>query len=122
MAIKTSLCQSQMVVPYEIIFDSKTTSLIRPLLGSLKGGLNSMILLYYTVELQWLEHLRDYENLFETGVVRATEGLLLSQVRRHNRDTLSIFFKMKVHCVFALESPQRGDSNEYTQYTISQYI
>ena len=30
----------------------------------------------HTVELQWLEHLRDYENLFETGVVRATEGLL----------------------------------------------
>ena len=29
-----------------------------------------------TVELQWLEHLRDYENLFETGVVRATKGLL----------------------------------------------
>ena len=23
--------------------------------------------------------------------------------------------------MFSLESPQRGDSNEYTQYTISQY-
>ena len=30
----------------------------------------------YTVELQWLEHLWDYANLFETGVVRAIEGLL----------------------------------------------
>ena len=30
----------------------------------------------YTVELQWLEHLRDHENLFETGVVRAIEGSL----------------------------------------------
>ena len=30
----------------------------------------------YTVELQWLEHLWDYENLFETRVVRAIEGLL----------------------------------------------
>ena len=29
-----------------------------------------------TVELQWLEHLWDYENLFETGVDRAIEGLL----------------------------------------------
>ena len=29
---------------------------------------------------------------------------------------------MNVYCVFSLESPQRGDSNEYTQYTISQYI
>ena len=30
----------------------------------------------HTVELQWLEHLWDYENLFETGVVRVIEGLL----------------------------------------------
>ena len=29
-----------------------------------------------------------------------------------------IFFKMKVCCVFSLESPHRGNSNEYTQYTI----
>ena len=29
-----------------------------------------------TVELQWLEHLWDYENVVETGVVRAIEGLL----------------------------------------------
>ena len=28
---------------------------------------------------------------------------------------------MKVCCLFSLESPNRGDSNEYTQYTISQY-
>ena len=40
------------------------------------------------------------------------------QVRRHNRDIFSIFFNMKVYCVFSLESPHRGDSNEYTQYTI----
>ena len=26
---------------------------------------------------------------------------------------------MKVYCVFSLESPQRGDSNEYKQFTIS---
>ena len=38
-----------------------------------------------------------------------------------NRDTSSIFFNMKVYFVFSLESPQRRDSNEYTQYTISQY-
>ena len=25
---------------------------------------------------------------------------------------------MKVCCVFSLESPHRGDSNEYTQYTV----
>ena len=28
---------------------------------------------------------------------------------------------MKVYCVFTLESSHRGDSNEYTQYTIFQY-
>ena len=30
----------------------------------------------------------------------------------------SILFNMKVCCVFLLESPHRGDYNEYTQYTI----
>ena len=33
-------------------------------------------------------------------------------------DIFSIFFKMKVCCVFSSESPHRGDSNETTQYTI----
>ena len=31
------------------------------------------------------------------------------------------FFNIKVYCVFSLESPHRGDSKEYTQYTIFQY-
>ena len=77
--------------------------------------------LSFNIYSQWLEHLWDYKNLSETGVVQAIEGLLKSQVRRHNRDTFSFFFNMKVYCVFSLESPQRGNSNEYTQYTISQY-
>ena len=29
-------------------------------------------------------------------------------------DIISILFYMKVFCVFSLESPHRGDSNEYT--------
>ena len=33
-------------------------------------------------------------------------------------DIFSIFFNMKGCCVFLLESPHRGDSNESTQYTI----
>ena len=37
---------------------------------------------------------------------------------RHNRDIFSIFFNIKVFCVFSLEPPDRGDSNEYTKYTI----
>ena len=39
-------------------------------------------------------------------------------VRRPNRDIFSIFYNMSVCCVLSLESPQGGDSNEYTQYTI----
>ena len=45
----------------------------------------------------------------------------MRQVWWYNRDVFSIFFNMKVYCVFSLESPQRGNSNEYPQYTISQY-
>ena len=33
-------------------------------------------------------------------------------------DIISTFFNMKVYCVFSLELPHRGDSNQYTQYTI----
>ena len=33
-------------------------------------------------------------------------------------DIFSVFFNMNVCCVFSLESPHRGDSNEFTQYTI----
>ena len=33
-------------------------------------------------------------------------------------DIFSIFFNMKLCCVFSLESPHRSDSNEYTQHTI----
>ena len=35
---------------------------------------------------------------------------------RYNKDIFSIFFNMMVYCVFSLESPYRGDSNENTQY------
>ena len=74
--------------------------------------------LLYTVELQWLEHLWNHESMFETGIVRANECYSLRQVMRHNRDIFSIFFYMKVSCVFSLELPHRSNSNEYTQYTI----
>ena len=33
-------------------------------------------------------------------------------------DIFSIFVNMEVCCVFSLEPPHLGDSNEYTQYTI----
>ena len=34
------------------------------------------------------------------------------------KGTIFQFFNMKVCCVFSEESTHRGDSNEYTQYTI----
>ena len=33
-------------------------------------------------------------------------------------DNFFIFVNMKVRCVFSLESPHPGNSNEYIQYTI----
>ena len=33
-------------------------------------------------------------------------------------DIFSLFFNVKVCCVISLESPHRGNSNEYTKYTI----
>ena len=32
-----------------------------------------------------------------------------------------IFYTTMVCCVYSLESPRRGDSNEYTQHAISLY-
>ena len=40
----------------------------------------------------------------------------------HNRNIFSIFFNMKVCCVFSLQSPHGGHSYEHTQYTISTVI
>ena len=37
-------------------------------------------------------------------------------------DIFSIFFNMKVCCAFSLESPHRGDSNEYAQHIIINII
>ena len=34
-----------------------------------------MLIVANTVELQWLKHLWDHENMFETGVVRDSECL-----------------------------------------------
>ena len=71
---------------------------------------------YCTVELL-LEHLWSNENTFEAGVVRvsvnhsARSGGIIGLF-------FSIFYNVKVHCVFSLESPHRGDSNENAQYTI----
>ena len=62
--------------------------------------------------------LEPWKYVFKTVVVPANECYSLGQVMGHNRDIFLIFFKMKVYCVFSLESPHWGDSNENTQYTI----
>ena len=41
------------------------------MIRSVKCGLCEMIL--NTAERQWLEHLGNYENMFETGIVQANE-------------------------------------------------
>ena len=53
--------------------------------------------------------------MFETGVVRV---LVIAPGQVALWGLFSIFFDMKACCMFSLESPHRGDSNEYTQYTI----
>ena len=58
------------------------------------------------------QNLWNYEKRFEAGV--ANECQSLRQIRRHSMDIFSIFFNIKVCCVFSLESPHRGDSNVYT--------
>ena len=57
------------------------------------------------VELQWLEHLWNHENMFETEVGQDNECYSLRQVLKHNRDIFRCFFNIKVCCVFLLESP-----------------
>ena len=73
----------------------------------------------YTVKLKWLEYLwgtmkicsrqRKFElmSVNHSGRSGGTIGI-----------SFSIFLNMKVYCVFSLESPHRGDSNENTQLTI----
>ena len=89
-------------------------------MGGLLGGQRVCLILqhYNTVLLQWLEHLWDQENMFETGVVRASECSSQRQNKRQNRYIFSIFLRMNVYCVFSMESSHRGDSNEYTKFTI----
>ena len=76
----------------------------------------------HIVELQLLEHLCDHEKLIESWVVRANEGSSWRKIGKQISlilGNLSIFYTISVCWVYLLESPHRGDSNEYTQHTIS---
>ena len=47
-----------------------------------------------TVELQWLEHLWNHENIFETGVVQANECYSLLHIMRHTTVGISFPFSL----------------------------
>ena len=72
---------------------------------------------YNTVELQWLEHRGlGYHGLFELifESLRNFSDSLRKQILRE----IFLYYNQIVCCVYTLESPHRGDSNEYTQHTI----
>ena len=56
--------------------------------------------------------------MFKTGVVLANEVNQSAKSGGIIGISSRFFFNMKVFCVFSLESPHQGDSNENTQYTI----
>ena len=69
-----------------------------------------------TVDLQWLEHWwLVYHGCFE-HVLGSVEQIPQLQIWDNLR-WFSFSYSVMVYCVYSLESPQRGDSNEYTQYT-----
>ena len=43
---------------------------------------------------------------------------IIAPSQEAQRDIFPIFYYIEVCCIFSLESPSRGDSNEYTQYSI----
>ena len=48
-----------------------------------------LLVCLHTVELQWLEHLQDYENMFETGVVRASREAAGGKIQTSYRFSLT---------------------------------
>ena len=70
----------------------------------------------YTVELQWLEHgWLIYHGCFELVLESLRKNFLAADL---GQITVIFFFILKmVYCVFSLELPQRGNSNENTQHT-----
>ena len=53
--------------------------------------------------------------MFKARVVRAKEYNQSAWSGGHTRNIFSISLNMKVFLVFSLESPHRGDDDEYTQ-------
>ena len=71
----------------------------------------------YKVELRWLEHRwLVYHGLF--GLIFESLRNSSDSSRTHILRELFLFYYEMVCCVYSLESPRWGDSNEYTQHTI----
>ena len=71
----------------------------------------------YTVKPQWLEHgwlvYRGWFELFFQSLQNSSNSS-----RKQIVNDFYLFYYEIVCCVYSLESPHRGDSNEYTQHTI----
>ena len=72
-------------VPYHLQLDSSNAMQIIQQYPS--GSIFNEV----TVELQWLEHLWNHDNMLETALVGANECHSLRLVRRHNRDISFLF-------------------------------
>ena len=76
------------------------------------------LVLYIIVESRWLEHRwLVYHGLFEL-VFESLENSSFSSRKQIFKD-IFLFYREIVCCVYSLESPHRGDSNEYTQHAIT---
>ena len=70
-----------------------------------------------TVELQWLEHRwLVYHGLFVLIFVSLWN--FSDSSRKHILREIFLFYYEIICCVYSLQSPHRGDSNEYTPHTI----
>ena len=85
------------------------------------------ILMYYLIFHEALSILSNFNgsNTFGTMKFSSRQGKfeLMSVDYSARSDSIIgiifwIFFSMKARCVFSVESPQRGDSNEFTQHAI----
>ena len=72
----------------------------KSLLFLCKNGRKKVSCIYIQSNLNGSNTFRTIKYLFEIWIIRVIEDILQNQVGRHNRDIFSIFFHIKVHCVF----------------------
>ena len=78
------------------------------------------ILRICTVKLQWLKHLWNHINFFQTWKVGATDIALVKALFFNLKVLiLFLFLHKNIRCGYSLEAPQLGTSNEYPQHMFS---